>query len=177
MDKLNEEMKRESKKGLLTPRGSHAISPRRLHSSSRSAPNDSDSQKKEAETGECGGTSEKVQLMPPPVAEPSSDQKPAVLLEERKKAEVDKEEKVRLQQRAICEAKQTVYNEFFMKPLSLDKNPSAKQSQQSLALNPSVEQMADSFNPNITDVEAKARSAWFASLQQNDSAVSDLFVG
>ena len=111
------------------------------------------------------------------MAEPSSDQKPAVLLEERKKAEVDKEEKVRLQQRAICEAKQTVYNEFFMKPLSLDKNPSAKQSQQSLALNPSVEQMADSFNPNITDVEAKARSAWFASLQQNVSAVSDLFVG
>jgi len=37
--------------------------------------------------------------------------------------------------------------------------------------------MPDSFNPNISELEAKARSAWFSALNQTNSPISDLFVG
>lgn len=37
--------------------------------------------------------------------------------------------------------------------------------------------MTDSFNPNITEVEAKARSSWYQSLKETNSPISDLFVG
>lgn len=37
--------------------------------------------------------------------------------------------------------------------------------------------VADSFNPNISDLEAKSKAAWFEALNQTNSPISDLFVG
>ena len=37
--------------------------------------------------------------------------------------------------------------------------------------------LPDSFNPNISALEAKARASWYQSLKQANSPISDLFVG
>jgi ubiquitin C-terminal hydrolase len=81
------------------------------------------------------------------------------LLEEMKQRELNLITKLEMQQRAISEAKQNVYNEFFKEGRI-----------------PSIEK-TESFNPNISETEAKARAAWFQSLRVTNSPVTDLFVG
>jgi hypothetical protein len=65
----------------------------------------------------------------------------------------------------------------------LPSGPNISQRKQSISLGGQVlkenekTQDADSLNPNISATEAKAKNAWFTSLKEVNSPVSDLFVG